>query len=557
LAGAALGLTAEWVGFGWGDPRHWIPDLAVGWTFIGCGLVAWARRPESRSGPLMAATGFTWFLENFAGVGVAAVAWAATHLVYLYRGPLVQLVLAYPSGRPGSRLVRGAVAVGYAAAVITPVWRSAGAAIVLAGLLLAVSARGYVGAVGPTRRARLIALQATAGLSLVLAGTAAARLLLPPGNVSGLSLLVYEVALCVLAGGLLASLLVAPWQRAAVADLVVELGEVRSDTVHGELSRALGDPSLELGSWLPDRALFVDAESRVLALPAPGSGRSVTVVEREGQPVAVLVHDPAVLEDPGLLEAVASAAQLAASNARLRAEVQARVVELEVSRRRILAARDEERRRLEHRLREGAERRLGELADTLRRGRRFASGERTRDQMARAEDQLARTLEEVRRLAHGLHPRVLSEHGLAGALEVLAKDLSLPVQVEVRGDQVPERVAVAAYFVCAEALTNVAKHAAAAHVAVAVTSSGGWVRVEIADDGVGGADPGRGSGLRGLADRVETFGGTLRVESTPGHGELTLGVSADLRPGLVRALEGVALVHGRHRREVEVAFTVG
>jgi signal transduction histidine kinase len=299
---------------------------------------------------------------------------------------------------------------------------------------------------------------------------------------------------------------------------VVELGEVRSDTVHGELSRALGDPSLELGYWLPDRALFVDAESRVLALPAPGSGRSVTVVEREGQPVAVLVHDPAVLEDPGLLEAVASAAQLAASNARLRAEVQARVVELEVSRRRILAARDEERRRLEHRLREGAEWRLGELADTLRRGRRFASGERTRDQMARAEEQLARTLEELRRLAHGLHPRVLSEHGLAGALAVLAKDLSLPVQVEVRGDQVPERVAVAAYFVCAEALTNVAKHAAAAHVAVAVTSSRGWVRVEIADDGVGGADPGRGSGLRGLADRVETFGGTLRVESTPGHG---------------------------------------
>src|SRR4029450_11887074 len=132
----------------------------------------------------------------------------------------------------------------------------------------------------------------------------------------------------------------------------------------------------------------------------------------------------------------------------------------------ILAARDEERRRLEHRLREGAERRLRELADTLRRGRQVASGERTRDQMARAEDQLARTLEELRRLAHGLHPRVLSEHGLAGALEALAKDLSLPVQVEVTGNQVPDRVAVAAYFVCAEALTNVAKHAAAAHVAV-------------------------------------------------------------------------------------------
>jgi glucose-6-phosphate-specific signal transduction histidine kinase len=174
----------------------------------------------------------------------------------------------------------------------------------------------------------------------------------------------------------------------------------------------------------------VDAEGRVLALPAVGSGRSVTIVEREGQPVAVLVHDPAVLEDPGLLEAVTSASRLAASNARLRAEVQARVVELAASRRRILEARDEERRRLERRL----------------------------------------------------------------------------------------QVAVAAYFVCAEALTNVAKHAAAAHVTVAVTAGDGRVRVEIVDDGVGGADPARGSGLRGLADRVETFGGTLQVESVPGHG---------------------------------------
>jgi hypothetical protein len=252
LAGVAVGLTAEWVGFGWGDPRHWIPDLAVGWSFIGCGLIAARQRSESRCGPLMVATGFTWFVGNFAQVGVAAVAWLAAHTVYLHRGPLVQLVLTYPSGRPGSRLVRAAVAVGYAAAVITPIWRSAGATILLAMLLLAVCARDYIRAVGRARRTRLIALQATAGLSSVLAATAAARLLLPPGDVSGPSLLVYELALCVLAGSLLAGLLVAPWQRAAVADLAVELGEARSGTLRGELSRALGDPSLEIGYWLPD-----------------------------------------------------------------------------------------------------------------------------------------------------------------------------------------------------------------------------------------------------------------------------------------------------------------
>ena len=518
LAGGVLGLVAEWVGFGWGDSRHWIPDLVVGWTFIGCGLIASARRPESRTGPLMAATGFTWFLGNFAQVGVALVAWAAAHTVYLHRGPLLQLVLTYPSGRPGSRLVRGALAVGYAAAVITPVWRSAGATIVLAGLLLAVCARDYARAVGRLRRARRVALQAAAGLSVVLAGTAAARLLLPPGEVSGSSLVVYQVALCVLAGGLLAGQLVAPWQRAAVADLVVELGEARSGTLRGELSRALGDPSLEIGYWLPDRAVFVDAEGRVLSLPAAGSGRSVTIVEHEGQRVAVLVHDPAVLEDPGLLEAVASAAQLAASNARLQAKVQARVLELAASRRRILEARDEERRRLERRLHRGAEARLVELAVMLRGGWRSASGERTREQVARAQDQLVGTLEELRRLAHGLHPRVLSEHGLGGALAALAKDFAVPVDVRVTGTRLPQPVAVVAYFVCAEALANVAKYAGASCVTVAVTAGDGRVRVEIADDGVGGADPAHGSGLRGLADRVETFGGTLQVESLRGRG---------------------------------------
>jgi signal transduction histidine kinase len=534
LAGGVFGLTAEWVGFGWGDPRDWVPDLAVGWCLIGCGLIAWRWRPESRTGALMAATGFTWFLGNFAQVGVAAVAWVAAHLVYLHRGPLVQLVLTYPTGRPGLRLVRGAVAVGYAAAVITPIWRSAGATMLLAGMLAAVCALDYVRAVGRARRAHLIALQVAAGLSLVLAGTAAARLLLPPGDISGPSLLVYEAALCMLAGGLLAGLLIAPWQRAAVADLVVELGEARSGTLRGELARALGDPSLEIGYWLPDRGAFVDAESRGLSLPDAGSGRSVTVVEREGQPVAVLVHDPAVLEDPGLLEAVTSAAQLAASNARLRAQVQARVEELTASRRRILEARDEERRRLERRLHEGAEARLAELAVTLRCGRRSASGQQTREQLARAEDQLSQTLEELRRLAHGLHPRVLAEHGLQGALAALASDVPLPVDVRVTTDQLAPQIAVVAYFVCAEALANVVKHAAAAHVTVAVTTGDGRLSVEIADDGIGEADPARGSGLRGLADRVEAFGGTLQVESAPGRGtrlvaEIPLGDKATWR----------------------------
>jgi signal transduction histidine kinase len=287
-------------------------------------------------------------------------------------------------------------------------------------------------------------------------------------------------------------------------------------------------------AWLAAHAVFIDAEGRPLTPPELGSGPLDDVLEREGQPVAALVHDPAVLEDPGLLEAVASAAQLAAANAQLRADVQARVEELAASRRRVLQARDEGRGRLERRLRDGAEARLGALAVTLRRGQQTATNQQTSDQIVGAQQQLVRTLEELRRLAQGLHPRELSEHGLEGALAALAEDFLLPVEVKVTRTQLPERVAAAAYFICAEALTNTAKHAAAAHVAIAVTVSGGRVRVEIADDGVGGADLARGSGLRGLTDRVEAFGGTLPVESAPGHGtrlvaEIPLGDKATWR----------------------------
>jgi len=517
-AAAVLGLTAEWVAFGWSHPRQWIPDLVVGWTLIGCGLIASARRAESRSGVLMAATGFAWFIGNFADVGFDALAWAAAQGIYLHRGPLVHLILAYPTGWLSRRLARIAVVAGYAAAVVTPVWGSEAAAIVLSVLLVAVSAREYVRAVGRHRLARTLSVWASVGFGVAVAGGAAARLALPPGDVSVPSLLAYEAALCSIAGVLFAGLLTAPWDRAAVTDLVVELGEARAGTLRGELSRALGDPSLEVGYWVAGTDAFVDAEGRVLPLPASDSGRAVTLVRRGEEPVAAIVHDPAVLAEPGLVEAVTSAAQLAASNTRLQAELQRRVAELAASRRRILEAGDEERRRLAGRVREGAERRLESLAETLRRGRLSAPGEGTTERIARAEEQLARTLEELRTLAVGLHPHLLSEHGLAGALASLARDFPVPIDIEVTGARVEPHVEVVAYFVCSEALANVAKHASASRATVSVTAVDGRVRIEIEDDGVGGADPARGSGLRGLTDRIETLGGTLRVESVPGQG---------------------------------------
>jgi signal transduction histidine kinase len=401
---------------------------------------------------------------------------------------------------------------------VTPVWGSEIATIVLAGLLVVVCARPYFRAVGPPRRARLLALWAATGLGLVLAGGAVARLSLAAADANDPSLLALEATLCAVAIELVAGLLSPSWGRAAVTDLVVELGESRSGTLRDELARALGDPTLDIGYWLPDRGVFVDSDGRPLALPDPYGERSSTLVEGEAGPLAALVHDPSVLDDPGLREAVSSAARLAAANARLTAEVRAQVTELQESRRRILEAGEEQRRGLERRLRGGAQERLERVAERLRALRLAASSEIASERIARSETQLGRSLEELQRLAHGLHPRVLSEAGLAGAIASLAEQAPVTVEVLTPVPQLPVDVEAVAYFVCSEALANIAKHAGASRVSVSVTIGDGRVSVLIEDDGVGGADPARGTGLSGLADRVEARGGTLEVESPVGSG---------------------------------------
>jgi signal transduction histidine kinase len=516
--GAVLGLLAESIAFDWTELHLWIPDILVGWLFIGCGVVAMARLPNSRAGLLMELTGFTWFLGNFAGMESGIVAWAAAQGVYFHRGPLIHLILTYPSGRIPSRPVLATVGIGYAAAVLPSAWSSEVATLVLTALVLGIATREYSKAIGRSRRARLLTLYAAIGLGLALVGGSAARFALSAGDASYPALVAYQAMLCTIVGGLLAGVMTTFWERADIADLVVELGGDRAGTLRDALARTLGDPSLEVAYWFADAGSFVDSEGRVFSLPDPASKRSVTLVEREDQPIAAIVHDPAVLDDPELLEAVRSAAQLSASNARLQAEVRARVVELEASGRRILLARDEERRRLERRLHDGAERRLDELRETLRRVRLSAASPQTNERIIHAEAQLSRTLEELRHLGQGLHPRILSEQGLRSAITSLAEGSPIPVEINVTKAPMPPSVEVAAYFTCAEALANVAKYASASNVTVSVTSNEAGVMVVIEDDGVGGADPANGSGLRGLADRIGTLGGTLRVDSVPGHG---------------------------------------
>ena len=248
-------------------------------------------------------------------------------------------------------------------------------------------------------------------------------------------------------------------------------------------------------------------------------GRAVTVLEHDGKRLAALVHDPALLDDPELVEAVGAAASLALENARLQAELRAQLAEVRASRARIVEAGDAERRRLERDLHDGAQQRLLgiRLALQLARGRLADGGAAVDELLAEADAEAVDALAELRALARGIHPAILTEEGLPAALAALARRAPVPVELTVAPERLPAPVEATAYFVTAEALANVAKHAHASRVTVDVTRANGRLAIEITDDGVGGADP-DGAGLRGLRDRVEALDGRLRVDSPPGGG---------------------------------------
>jgi signal transduction histidine kinase len=508
VTAAALGIAAEAVSFGWAEPRHWMPDLITGWTLVACGLFARRRRRGSRVGVLLAAAGFAWFAGNFASAGWRPLAWAAAHLAFVHRGLLVHALLSYPTGRLRSRPLVAIVALAYAASLVLAVDRSDLATIVIG-----------LGLVGAALIARLPARMPAVLFGIALAGGAALRLALPGGGPDEAALLVYEGAIWLTAVELLSGLRTRTREQAAVTDIVVELGEGPSETLRDALAGALGDPTLAIVYW-GGGGVPIDAAGRPVAMPDAGPDRAVTPVERGGERVAALVHDPAVLEDPALSEAVAAAARLAAANPRLQSDVRAQLGELAASRRRLLEAGDEERRRLERELHEGAECRLEVLASILLEAGKRGAGDAVGDHLQRAQRQLERTLGDLHELARGLHPRVLADEGLLGGVRDLGAACPVSVEIEVDDVRLPAAVEVAAYFVCAEALANVVKHACARHVSVAVRRFDGRIAVEVRDDGAGGADPASGSGLRGLEDRVEALGGVLHVESAPGSGTL-------------------------------------
>ena len=285
------------------------------------------------------------------------------------------------------------------------------------------------------------------------------------------------------------------------------------------LAERLGDRSLNIAYWLPEREIFVDDDGRQVTLPDPGSGRAWTAVERGGVRVAAIVHDAELDASPELVTAAASAAALAIDNERLKAELRARVDELRVSRLRIVEAADDARRRIERDLHDGAQQQLVSLALDLRMLKTRLSDSGLAGTVDQIGEKLAVALAELREFARGIHPAFLSERGLGAAVDALVARAPLNVESSVNLDErLPAPVEAAAYFVIAEGLTNVVRYADTHNAWVNVSRNGGELLVVVSDDGKGGATVAGGTGLRGLIDRLAVLDGRLEVTSPHGQG---------------------------------------
>ena len=519
----------------------------TGGSFVAAGLVAWQRRPAERVGALMVATGFLFFVAPLAAQADSSIVQTVGLLGTDYWTiAFVVLLLVFPQSRAVRGRLEGALVVAFAIPLVVaqPLW------------LLFLDDPNVVNDLGffPNDRAadwidkgqRGLLLAATLSLFLLLvwrwwhASPPLRRVLLPvlAGGATMLSfgallaldlingtrsqtlLTVTVVVLATVPVAFVVGLLRSRLARVAIGDLVLTL---RSEAAPAELcaaiARALHDPSATLAYWLPEYGTYGDLDGRLVSLPDGDGQQATTLIDREGRHVAALVHDQSLLDEPELLAAVTAAAGIALENAQLHVDLRARLEEVRGSRARGIEEGQKERKRLERDLHDGAQQRLVALALNLKLLERSLADPDARAQLDVAQREIDLSLAELRDVARGIHPAVVTGHGLAVALEQVAARAPLPVHLLVSvGGRLPEPVEVAAYYVVTESLTNVAKHAQASKVEVTVGRVDGDLSIEIVDDGVGGADSERGSGLRGLADRVEALDGRLRVWTPHGGG---------------------------------------
>lgn len=554
---AAVALAGCLVGLNHDDPGFSTPRLlliaSVGLVMVGAGLAA-AANGEDRIGLLVVLAGVAWLLERtLVAVPNQWVYSSAGLLPGLWAGLLFHAVVTFPTGR-----LRGALdwltvggfyllqVVGQWFILLTiPRWEPRGGAgpnelvlfpnaeladrfsrfadevtVPLLALLVILLVHRWGTAAPPARRAYGfvwfggIVLCANLTL-LIIAGLGVVRFDL-----------VYGLWLEYVAGAvpitMAISLFAARVAQDRLVHLVVDLdaGE-RGEQLVASLRRTLADPSLELFYRGPGDAGWIDRDGQPVGdLVRSSEDRVATPVEYRGSPIATIVHDPVLLRSPDRLATAAAAAGLAIDNERLQAELRARLADVQASRARIVEVGDIERRRVERNLHDGAQQRLLALGMTLNlAGRRATADPELTALLDEAVTGLDEAISELRDLAHGIHPAVVTVAGLSGAIETIAQRPGVPLTLQLDlPDRLSETVEVAAYYVVAEAVTNANKHARADRILVRASVVDGHLRVAVEDDGRGGATGAGGSGLEGLHDRVSALGGTFEVASPRGGG---------------------------------------
>jgi signal transduction histidine kinase len=523
--------------------------LLVGLSWSAIGLVQHLRRPANRLGSLMLLFGFVWIAGRWIYVNPSLLYTIGLFLGAVFFAVLGHVLLAFPGGRLEGRLARLLVTAGYLDTIVVVgvgnLFYDSGArdpgnlALVDANAALADALKNVARGVGITLFVAVLIILAQrwrratprwrhsfglvfwAGFAAALSSAISILSRAPYRSIGWVDAVSYVIVAAVPLA-LTLDLLRGTLGRGAVAELVVELRDTRAPGhLRDALARALHDPMLSLAYWLPEQRRYVDVEGRPVDLPPDRSDVTTTIVEREGRPVAALVHDATLRDEPELVQAVGAAAGLALENERLQADLRARLSELRASRARMVEATDAERRRLERNLHDGTQQRLVSIsmALALAESKLTSDPDCARGILEEARSGLAAALQELRELSQGIHPAVLTERGLEPALRELVYLAPIPIELDVvRDERLPEPVEAAAYYVVAEALANVAKYASAGAVSVTVQRRDGIAVVEVADDGSGGADPAGGSGLRGLSDRIEALGGKLVLESPPGVG---------------------------------------
>jgi signal transduction histidine kinase len=560
VAGVAVTALYYWL---WRetDGRIGWQFLVMPWLYVVAGLLAWSRRGGTRIGLLLVLTGLAYTMMPFGSTRIPLLWTLGIALDLALLPALAWLLLSFPDGRldrPWERWFVLAAAVGLVCWTVVPALGfdpiAAGCTDCQAGLnLLHINEERLVGlrelyAAMPGRvyfvapmflllagvcvlrwwrssraRKRITGVLLLAAIPLLLAMSVQSTFNYfelydtYPGAVQP----IYQTGVYAGLAHPVAYLLSLVWlwtRRAKVGGLVQELaGQPDWEALESAVARALGDPSLVVARWDAASGDYRTADGKPLESPADGSRRT-TYLESDGEPLAVVVHDSALLDDGALLDSVRAVTLMAVHNLRLQAELKARLEEVRASRSRIVTAADGERRRLERDLHDGAQQRLVTLTLDARMAAAKSADPVLRQSVAAIADGLTVALEELRELARGIHPSVLVDSGLGACLRTLAERSAVPVLlVGVSERRYPPAMETAAYFVVSEALTNAAKHARASEVVVSVDDTHGLV-VTIADDGIGGADPAAGSGLGGLVDRVASADGSLRVESVLGHG---------------------------------------